>query len=93
MATPKKSPAKKPAAKKPAAKAVVKSAATGAGVEKRLAELEVRVAELEENNLSARAEEAYTGVIARVKQSYVENPGMTVVAGLGVVIVLLLLLG
>jgi|GEM_PF-2190980 len=85
MATAKKVAPKK-TAPKPAAKAATPS------LESRVKTLENRINQLEEHDLVNKAEDIYGTTRAKVKESYDENPGLTIVIGLGILVVLLLII-
>lgn len=86
MATAKKAPAKKTATK-PAAK----STATPS-LEARVKTLEARLTKLEEHDLVNKAEGIYGTTRDKVKESYDENPGLTIVIGLAILVIVLLIL-
>ncbi|MDD9913006.1 MAG: hypothetical protein OXR68_03725 [Alphaproteobacteria bacterium] len=89
MAATKKAPAK---AKKTTTKATPKKS-TKPTVEKRLDAIEARLKELEEHDITRKAEDAYKNVSEQVKESYAANPTMAIAIGLGVLLLILLLVG
>lgn len=78
-------------AKKPAAKTAAKKNAAPT-VDSRLNALEKRITHLEEHDIVTKAEGLYGTTRAKVTESYNENPALTIVIGLGVLIVLLLII-
>lgn len=77
--------------KKAASKAKTKQAAKPTA-EKRIEALEKRIAVLEERDIVTKAEDIYSTTSNKVKESYDENPGLTIVIGLGILVVLLLII-
>lgn len=79
-------------AKKTAAKPAPKAKAAAPSVEKRIDALEKRISQLEDHDLFTKAEGIYSSTSTKVKESYDENPGLTIVIGLGILVVLLLII-